>query len=130
MARGFFYGTFTRSQTRRVDELGGAYLGATRTARGYRLFSIRDVYPALARDPDADAAIDGELYELDEETWARVTALEPPEWQRLPVELADGTRADAYVTPLEFALRAGVEITAHGGWAAYLEARVGQQPRE
>ncbi|MFE9425527.1 gamma-glutamylcyclotransferase [Kitasatospora sp. NPDC006697] len=104
-------------------KLGGApFLGEVHTAPGYRFFSIRDECPGLLRDPAAASAIEGELYELDLAVLREVILPgEPAELELGVIELADGSACLSMLLARGQVER-GVhrEITALGGWRAYL----------
>jgi len=99
---------------------GGRFVEAVTTATRYRLFEVDGRWPALIEDEDG-VAIAAELYELDEPHLARLAELEPPGWDRAPVELADGQRAEAFLGAQSLRAR-GVDVSEHGGWAAYRAA--------
>ena len=116
------YGTFMRGQPGHANLEGARFLEAVETAPRYRLFEVDDRWPALVEDEDG-VAIAAELYEIDEPHLARLAELEPPGWNRAPIELGEGRRAEAFVG--DQALRArGRDVSEHGGWAAY-RARAG-----
>jgi allophanate hydrolase len=111
------YGTFMRGQPGHPNLDGAEFLERVETAPRYRLFEVDGRWPALLEDADG-VAIAAELYELDEDHIARLTELEPPGWNRAPVELADGRSVDAFLG--DAALRdRGRDVSEHGGWAAY-----------
>jgi len=114
------YGTFMRGQPGHANLEGGRFLEQVETAPRYRLFEVDGRWPALVEDDDG-VAIAAELYELDEEHIARLTELEPPGWNRAPVELADGRRVDAFLGDPELRAR-GHDVSLHGGWAAFRAA--------
>jgi allophanate hydrolase len=66
--------------------------------------------------------IEAELYELEEGHVGRLAELEPPGWERAAVELADGSAAEAFLGAPELAAR-GVDVSRHGGWAAFVASR-------
>ncbi|MFD9127567.1 gamma-glutamylcyclotransferase, partial [Kitasatospora sp. NPDC059571] len=97
-------------------------IGPVRTAPGHRFFSIRDVCPGLLPDPGADAAVEGELYDVPLEHLRDVVLPgEPPELELGVITLADGSPCLSMVLA-RGELERGVhrEITAYGGWRAYL----------
>lgn len=99
------------------------FCGAARTAPHYRLFSVRDEFPALLLIEDGGAAIRGELYDIpiaDIRTDFRPE--EPAELELTVIELDDGRSV------LAVGLRPGLsesmgeqlaDITDHGGWRRY-----------
>jgi allophanate hydrolase len=120
------YGTFMCRQPGHGNLAGGRFLEDVRTAPRYRLFLV-DGWPALAQADALDATggvtIAAELYELSEEHVARLAGLEPAGWSRAAVELEDGRRAEAFLADPELVAR-GEDISAHGGWAAFVASRV------
>jgi allophanate hydrolase len=115
-----FYGTFTSGQPGHGN-LGGARLvERTRTAPRYRLFLVDGRWPALLED-ERGHSIECELYECSEELLARLAQVEPPGWDRAPVELADGRRVEAFLGDAELFPR-GVDVSAHGSWAAFVSS--------
>ena len=115
-----FYGTFMRSQPGHENLVEATYLEPVGTAPLYRLFYVDGRWPALIPD-DEGAEIACELYEASEDLLARLAGIEPPGWERASVELADGRTAEAFLG--DHALRRrGVDISAHGGWAAFVRA--------
>ena len=111
------YGTFMSGQPGHANLDGARVLGPVETAPRYRLWEVDGRWPALVEDEDG-VAIAAELYEIDEPHLARLAELEPPSWNRAPIELADGRRAEAFLGDPGLRLR-GRDISAHGGWAAY-----------
>jgi allophanate hydrolase len=111
------YGTFMRGQPGHANLEGGTFVDEVLTAPQFRLYYVDGRWPALIRD-DRGARIACELYALSEEHLARLAELEPREWRRAPVELDDGRLAEAFLGDPELRRR-GVDITAHGGWAAF-----------
>ncbi|WP_410658828.1 amidase [Amycolatopsis sp. lyj-112] len=96
------------------------FLGEVRTAPHYRMYSVRDEFPALEEDPSGGVPLAGEIYDVPL-TAIRTDFLasEPPELELTVIELDDGRDA------LAVGLRPGVparqltDITEHGGWRAY-----------
>lgn len=112
------YGTFMRGQPGHANLEGARFLEQVETAPRYRLFEVDGRWPALIRDADG-AAIAAELWEIDEPHLTRLAAVEPPGWSRAPIELADGRGAEAFLG--DPALRSrGIDVSGHGGWAAYV----------
>jgi allophanate hydrolase len=121
-----FYGTFTSSQPGHGNLAGTRFVERTRTAPRYRLLFVDGRWPALVpATPEDGAAIECELYECGEELLERLAGVEPPGWNRAPVELEDGRRVEAFVGDAELAAR-GVDVSEHGSWAAFVssEARL------
>lgn len=114
------YGTFMSGQPGHANLEGARFLEAVETAARYRLFEVDGRWPALVEDDDG-VAVAAELYEIEEPHLARLAELEPPGWDRAPIELADGRRAEAFLGSPELRRR-GRDISEHGGWAAYRAA--------
>jgi gamma-glutamylcyclotransferase (GGCT)/AIG2-like uncharacterized protein YtfP len=93
----------------------------TRTAPRYLLYSVADRYPALQPDP-AGAAIAGEVYDLPLDLLRdELLPAEPPELELGVIELADGSAALGMLLRRPCpALDDLTDITAYGGWRAYL----------
>jgi len=103
---------------------GAPLVMKTRTAPGYRFFSIRDACPGLLPDPAVSTAIEGEVYDVPD-TVLRDELLpnEPPELEFSIIKLEDGSSSFSMI------LRRGQlesgghrEITAFGGWRNYLKS--------
>jgi hypothetical protein len=114
--------------------LGGAPLiAAIRTAPLYRLYSVGDRYPALQLAADgpepgaAGSAIAGEVYDLPLDLLRDdLLPAEPPELELGVIKLGDGTAALGMILRRPCpALDDLTDITAFGGWRAYLERRSG-----
>jgi len=80
-----------------------SYLGAARTAPGYRLVRYRDGYPGLVAVGGATESVAGELYAVDEGLLAELDVFEdcPTLYQRVVIQLGDGRSAEAYVVSPE-----------------------------
>lgn len=100
------------------------FLGAVTTAPLYRMYSVRDAFPALLlADEGTGGAVAGELYDVSLDS-IRTEFLpdEPPELELTVIALDDGRSV------LAVGLRPGVveardaeltDITSFGGWRAY-----------
>jgi len=115
------YGTFMSGQPGHGNLEEARFLGAVSTAPRYRLFEVDGRWPALIEDGDSGVAIAAELYEIDEPHLARLSELEPPGWDRAPVELSGGRRAEAFLGSPDLRGR-GRDVSEHGSWAAYRAA--------
>jgi len=105
-----------------LRERGGRFLRRTRTAACYRLYALADgppQRPGLARDA-AGAPIEVELWTLPAETVASFLQGIAPPLGLGKVELADGSWETGFICE-PAALANAREITALGGWRAYLE---------
>jgi gamma-glutamylcyclotransferase (GGCT)/AIG2-like uncharacterized protein YtfP len=109
------------------QRLGDAPLVAeTRTAPLYRFYSCGDRYPALEAAADGQgAAIEGEVYDLPLDVLRdELLPAEPPELELGVITLADGTAALGMLLRRPApAMDDLVDITASGGWRAYLASR-------
>ena len=112
-----FYGTFASGQPGHGSLAGARFCDHARTAPRYRLYFVDQSWPALVQDEDG-RAIECELYECSEELLRRLALVEPPGWERAPLELDDGRRVDAFLGAAELASR-GVDVSDHGSWAAF-----------
>ena len=115
------YGTFMRGQPGHANLDGARILREVETAPRYRLFEVDGRWPALIED-DEGVTIAGQLWEIEEPHLARLAELEPPGWERAPVELADGLRVEAFLGDPSLRAR-GHDVSEHGGWAAYVASR-------
>ena len=106
--------------------LAGAPLVAeTRTAPRYLLYSAGDRYPALQPCPPGagtGAAIAGEVYDLPLDVLRdELLPAEPPELELGVIELDDGSAALGMLLRRPCpAMDDLTDITAYGGWRAYL----------
>lgn len=98
---------------------GGRFLRESATARCYRLWSIDDRHPAISRTTHGGASIALEIWILPPAGIADVLLQEPPGLCIGRIELEDGSQVLGVLG--ESALCEGQrEITAWGGWRAYL----------
>ena len=103
-------------------DAGATFVRETRTAAAYRLWSIADRHPAMIRVADGGVAIAVEVWAVPPEGLASILLKEPPGLCIGKVRLEDGSETLGVLG--EPALCEGHrEITAHGGWRAYLAAR-------
>jgi gamma-glutamylcyclotransferase (GGCT)/AIG2-like uncharacterized protein YtfP len=118
--------------------LAGAPLVAeTRTAPRYLLYSVGDRYPALQPCPEgaggsggpgvSGGAVAGEVYDLPLGLLRdALLPAEPPELELGVIELADGSSALGMLLRRPCpALDDLTDITAFGGWRAYLSRHPG-----
>jgi gamma-glutamylcyclotransferase (GGCT)/AIG2-like uncharacterized protein YtfP len=69
------------------------------------------------------ASIIGELYNVDEATWAAIEAGEPPNLYRGTIELEDGRKVFGILYPRDLAEGHYLEITSFGGWRGYMASK-------
>ena len=102
-------------------ERGGRLVGAARTAPAYRLYALdtEPPKPGLARVANGGASVEGELWRLPPAGLASLLAQLPSPIVLGPVLLEDGVEVVGFLCE-PAALEGAGEITAHGGWLAYL----------
>jgi allophanate hydrolase len=104
---------------------GAILLGAGRTARGYSLYALAETQPpkpGLVRDGGA-GLIELELWSLTEAAFGAFVAEIPPPLGIGTVALDDGRSVKGFLCE-PHALATATDITAHGGWRAYLAATI------
>ena len=110
-----------------LTDRGGELVATTTTAPRYRLHLLEGgppLRPGLERvgDDDGGAAVEVEVWTLDDAGFGAFTAAVPPPLGIGSIELADGRWVKGFVCePL--GLRTATDITAHGGWRAFLAQR-------
>lgn len=95
----------------------------TRTAPLYRLYAMTSQSPpkpALVHTGSDGATIEVEVYELDVEAFGSFVSEVPPPLAIGTVTLADGSSIKGFVAEPR-ALVGALDITADGGWRAYIE---------
>jgi gamma-glutamylcyclotransferase (GGCT)/AIG2-like uncharacterized protein YtfP len=109
---------------------GAPLIAERRTAPRYRLYSVRDEYPALHPVSEGGQPILGELYEVPMDQLWDLLAHEPPELELSMVELDDQVAEARSAAQLSFGMvlrrsESGGhrDITHHGGWLAYRRTR-------
>ena len=106
---------------------GAVFVREITTGPSYRLWSINDRYPAMVRVTSGGAAVAGEVWSVPVEGFAFVLAEEPAGLTIGKVRLADGSEVLGVLG--EPAICEGQkEITAFGGWRAYLDSLTPRQP--
>jgi hypothetical protein len=100
---------------------GGQFLRESATSPCYRLWSINDRHPAMARVTDSGASIALEIWALPPAGIAQVLLQEPAGLCIGRIELADGSWVLGVLG--EATLCAGQpDITAWGGWRTYISS--------
>ncbi|MDO8209867.1 allophanate hydrolase [Conexibacter sp. CPCC 206217] len=110
-----------------LRDLGGRPLGAARTAAGYRMLALAHLTPprpGLVADPSGAGGLAGELWALPPAGLGRLLTLLAFPLSLGPVELDDGRLVTGFLCS-PHALPDAPDITAHGGWRAYLPNAVG-----
>lgn len=108
-----------------LTERGARLLQATTTAPHYRLFALPGTVPpkpGLLRVAEGGAAIALEVWEMPQSQLGSFLALIPSPLGLGSVQLADGRHVHGFLCE-PFALAGAQDVTAHGGWRAYLAAR-------
>lgn len=106
---------------------GASFVREARTAPNYRIWSIGDRHPAMMRVTSDGVAVAVELWSVPPQGLAAILVAEPPGLCIGKVELEDGTQVLGVLG--ESWLCAGQkEITAWGGWRAYLASLRGETP--
>ncbi len=118
----FVNGTLMRGLPLHSNLEGAVFLSQARTAPLYRLYSIDDVHPGMFAVETGGISVAGEIYEMDDDVWARVEAGEPPGLYCGPVTLEDARIVDGILYPRELAQGRHKDISHHGGWRAYMAA--------
>ncbi len=111
-----------------LTERGARLIRGTQTAAGYRLYALADTIPpkpGLVRSPGFDGpGIEVEIWAMPTERFGSFVAEIPAPLGIGTVELADGSVVKGFVCE-PFAVETATEITAFGGWRAYLASAAG-----
>ena len=102
--------------------VGARFVREDKTGACYRIFSIGDRHPAMLRTPGAGAQVALELWEVPLDGLARVLLSEPPGLTIGKVLLEDGSVVLG-VLGEPFLCEGQREITAYGGWCAYVASQ-------
>jgi allophanate hydrolase len=97
----------------------------TRTAPLYRLYAMAGQSPpkpALIHAGPGNGSIELEIYELEVSAFGSFVADVPPPLAIGTVELDDGTSVHSFLAEPR-ALNNAIDITAYGGWRAYMAKR-------
>jgi allophanate hydrolase len=104
----------------------GRLLRTTRTANSYRLYVLAGTQPpkpGMVRRPgEAGDGIEVEVWALPVDAFGALVARVPAPLAIGTVDLADGSRVKGFLCE-DHAVDAAGDITAHGGWRAYLTAQ-------
>ncbi|MGV7211626.1 allophanate hydrolase [Oxalobacteraceae bacterium A2-2] len=105
-----------------LAERGARKLAATTTSANYRLYALADTSPpkpGLQRVAQDGAAIAIEVWELPLRRFGELVAQVPAPLGIGSLELADGRWVHGFICE-PWALEQAQDITAYGGWRAYL----------
>lgn len=109
-----------------LTDRGGRLLESTRTAPDYRLFALAGSVPPkpglLRAGLDQGASIAVELWELPLVHYGSFVAGVPGPLSIGTVRLEDGRSVQGFLCEA-WAVHGALDITSHGGWRAYLNAR-------
>jgi len=103
-----------------LTERGARLVRKARTAPTYRLYALEGK-PGLVR-ADAGGSIELEVWELGPREFGSFVAQIPPPLGIGTVELEDGAQVKGFLCE-PYAVRGRPDITAFGGWRAYVENR-------
>jgi allophanate hydrolase len=106
-----------------LRDRGGYLLCATRSAPNYRLYALPGgppQRPGLLRVAQGGAALELEVWALPTEQVGSFLAGIPVPLGLGQVELVDGTRVAGFLCE-SYATEGAADVTAFGGWRAYLE---------
>lgn len=107
---------------RNLLDVGATFVREATTEPAYRLWSIDDRHPAMIRVRAGGASVAVEVWSVPPEGLATILLKEPPGLSVGKVKLADGQ--DVLGVLGEPILCEGQrDITAYGGWRAYLASR-------
>ena len=120
----FICGSALRGQPDHGNLSGARFVREVRTKPIYRLHSVEDQHPGIYEVGEGGVSIAGEVYEMSDEQHAHLLATEPPNLYEAPVQLDDGSSANAMIYPREMIEQRGYpDISEHGGWAAFKASR-------
>ena len=120
----FICGSVLRGQPDH-DNIGTArFVREAKTKPIYRLHSVRDQHPGIYEVGEGGVAIAGEIYDLTPDEHAHLISTEPPDLYEAPIQLEDGSTANAMIYPRALIEERGYpDISSFGGWAAYKASR-------
>jgi gamma-glutamylcyclotransferase (GGCT)/AIG2-like uncharacterized protein YtfP len=101
---------------------GATFVREDKTAACYRIFSIGDRHPAMLRTTGDGARVALEIWEVSADGIAQILLSEPPGLSVGKVQLNDGSIVLG-VLGEPFLCEGQREITALGGWRAYIATR-------
>ena len=107
---------------------GATFVREDKTAACYRIFSINDRHPAMLRTAGEGARVALEIWDVPADGIAQILLNEPPGLAIGKVLLDDGSVVLG-VLGEPFLCEGQKEITALGGWRAYIAARKNAQVR-
>ena len=102
--------------------VGATFLYEATTTPDYRLWSINDVHPAMVRVSDGGTTVALEVWAVPTAGLIQVLQQEPPGLCIGKVTLSTGEEVLG-VLGEPILCEGQTEITAYGGWRAYIESR-------
>ena len=105
-------------------ERGATLQGRARTAPRYRLHALPGTTPpkpGLQRVAEGGSCIELEVWDLPQSAVGSFLALIPPPLGLGSIELEDGRTVHGFLCEAH-ALRSAPDVSAHGGWRAYLSS--------
>ena len=105
-----------------LAERKAQFIETTRTGAGYRLYALANTMPANA------GAIEVEIWEMDEASFGSFVAAVPAPLAIGTLTLADGRTVKGFVCEA-YAIEGAEDITAFGGWRAWLRRMSGARPK-
>ncbi|MFS8880797.1 gamma-glutamylcyclotransferase [Synechococcus sp. H55.11] len=103
-------------------QIGGRFVREAQTAACYRLWSIGDVYPGMVRVRQGGSAIALEIWEIPTYGLSQLLLQEPPGLSVGRILLAKGEEVLGILAE-PYLCEGQLEITAWGGWRAYMASR-------
>ncbi|MGA9604252.1 MAG: allophanate hydrolase, partial [Methyloceanibacter sp.] len=103
----------------------------TYTGPGYRLYALANTAPAkpgLVFDGTGAGAIEVEIWEMDEASLGSFVSAIPAPLAIASLTLADGRTVKGFLCEA-YAIEGAEDITAFGGWRAWLGRPSGVQPK-
>jgi allophanate hydrolase len=105
-----------------LKDAGGSLVWSGKTAPQYRLYALPNTTPAkpgLKRVAEGGVSIEVEVWELSATAFGEFVAAVPPPLCIGTITLENGRRVKGFLCE-PVALDGAEDISAHGGWRAYL----------
>jgi gamma-glutamylcyclotransferase (GGCT)/AIG2-like uncharacterized protein YtfP len=119
----FVNGTLMRGLQLHRNLAGAVFIGVVRTAPRYRLFSVRDIHPAMMAALEGNGvAVTGEVYDITLGHLQRVLEGEPTDLGLGVVDLEDGSACLGIIWASSRPPARAIDISAFGGWREYQAA--------
>jgi len=119
----FVNGTLMRGLPLHGNLAGAEFIGVAQTAPRYRLFSVRDIHPAMLAAPEGNGvAVTGEVYDINLGHLQRVLEGEPAGLGLGVVNLEDGSACLGILWASSRPPAMAIDISAFGGWREYQAA--------